>query len=281
MNKVYCIVCKKEYSIKGIFTHYDRSHGDESIKSKYSNGHNGKYNNVSLKLKSINEHKRKSKLISDKLEYDTNPKTCPKCGSTIEFSRRKNKFCTAKCGNSRTHSENTKNKIRDGNLKFLEINPEFGIQKKLHHIKCDNCNNIFENYNPDRKFCSRTCSGLKNGSKLRDIVNMNKTEKEIYKKLCMFKFNLMDYKDEFDFSLIEEHGWYKAKNKGNNLNGISRDHMISITFGFKNNIDPNIISHPANCVLMRHSKNSSKGIKNSITLDELLTKIEMWNSKYY
>lgn len=65
-----------------------------------------------------------------------------------------------------------------------------------------------------------------------------------------------------------------------NLNGISRDHIISINYGFKNNIDYKIISHPANCQLLRHSENSKKYTKCDLTLKELLNKIKKWNKKY-
>lgn len=45
-------------------------------------------------------------------------------------------------------------------------------------------------------------------------------------------------------------------------------------------IDPNIISHPANCQLLPHKTNVSKGKKNSITLEALLDLIEKWEEKY-
>ena len=86
--------------------------------------------------------------------------------------------------------------------------------------------------------------------------------------------------EEFDFELIKRYGWYKAKNHGNNLTGISRDHMVSIKYGFEHNVDPKIISHPANCKLMIHSENVRKYNKCSITLEELLVRIENWNKKY-
>ena len=95
-----------------------------------------------------------------------------------------------------------------------------------------------------------------------------------------FDFNLADYPEEFNFSLIEEYGWYSASNRGNNLNGVSRDHMVSVKFGYENNIDPNIISHPANCRLMRHNDNVSKNEDCSISLEELKVRIEKWNLKY-
>jgi hypothetical protein len=80
--------------------------------------------------------------------------------------------------------------------------------------------------------------------------------------------------------LIRKYGWYKAKNKGNNLNGVSRDHMYSVMEGYRNNVDPSIISHPANCRLIRHNDNISKLDGSTITLEELLDRIEKWNKKY-
>lgn len=101
-----------------------------------------------------------------------------------------------------------------------------------------------------------------------------------YRQLCEFKFNLKDYPDEFDFSLIEKYGWYKAKNRGDNPGGISRDHMYSIKDGFINNIPPEIMSHPTNCKLMRQYKNNIKNSKSSITIKELYKRIEDWKKKY-
>jgi hypothetical protein len=101
-----------------------------------------------------------------------------------------------------------------------------------------------------------------------------------YRQLCEFKFNLSDFPTEYDFSLIKKYGWYSPVNKKNNLNGISRDHIIPVNYGFKNKIDPYVISHPANCQLLKHSDNSSKRDKLIMTLDELLEKIKIWEKKY-
>jgi hypothetical protein len=56
--------------------------------------------------------------------------------------------------------------------------------------------------------------------------------------------------------------------------------MISIKFGFENGISSDIINHPANCRLMIHNDNISKNFRCSITLEELLIRIENWNNKY-
>ena len=99
-------------------------------------------------------------------------------------------------------------------------------------------------------------------------------EYQKYKQDCLFKFNLADYPEHFDFSLIEKYGWYSPTNKKNNLEGVSRDHMLSVREGFELGIDPKLISHPANCRLMKHTDNISKNKKSVITVEELLEKIK-------
>jgi len=45
-------------------------------------------------------------------------------------------------------------------------------------------------------------------------------------------------------------------------------------------IDPNIISHPANCQLMVHNENISKNRRSDISYEDLLKRIEDFNQKY-
>ena len=101
-----------------------------------------------------------------------------------------------------------------------------------------------------------------------------------YRADCIFKFNLKDYPKEFDFTLIETYGWYKPKNRGNNLTGVSRDHSVSVRYGFDNNLPATNLAHPANCILMQHGKNVSKGIKNSMSYEDLLKRIDAWDKRY-
>ena len=61
---------------------------------------------------------------------------------------------------------------------------------------------------------------------------------------------------------------------------VYRDHLVSVKYGFINNIDPKIISHPANCQLLKHTNNSIKKDKSDLTLTELLNKIEKWEIKF-
>ena len=80
--------------------------------------------------------------------------------------------------------------------------------------------------------------------------------------------------------MIEKNGWYKASNHGENLSGVSRDHIVSVKYGFKNRILPEIISHPANCQLLVHNDNQAKHDKCLISLEELKIRIQKWNDKY-
>mgnify|MGYP000893365279 CR=1 FL=1 len=229
--------------------------------------------------KNIRNYNKLSKFYSEnfKEKYDTNPKKCILCGKIIEYNKRKNKFCSSSCaakntnknriGEKRNFSKESLKNIINANIK--RYNSLEYYENPNHCIQCDNTLSFAKRKN---KFCDIKCK------QIYDRKNLN--EYQIYYKKCQFKFSLSDYPYEFNFKLVEKYGWYQAKNHGNNLSGISRDHMISIKFGFENKINPDIISHPANCQLMIHNKNVSKYKKCSITLEELLIKINEWNNKY-
>lgn len=122
--------------------------------------------------------------------------------------------------------------------------------------------------------------------KARELGKFPKVDKNYndsiirYRELCKFKFNVYDYPNEFDLILVDKHGWYKAKNRGDNLKGVSKDHKYSVKEGFLNKINPNILSHPANCRLMLHNDNVSKNSKCLISLKDLKNEIIKWNKKY-
>ena len=118
---------------------------------------------------------------------------------------------------------------------------------------------------------------MRNFTDSRNISNLKqpiaeKTEYQIYKESCQFKFTLIEM-NKLDLQKATIHGWYHPIK---NPNGATRDHMFSIKEGFLQNIPPELIKHPANCEIMLQKENSSKNAKCSITLEELKQRIENW-----
>ena len=209
-------------------------------------------------------------------------KYCLYCGKELIYNDSRKKFCNSSCAAKynnlgKKHSEKTKKKIKFGVLKKHYSNID---EKNISNVYIKICECCGKNFNaklhPNQKFCSRKCA--RNYRRLKEIQNIE--EQKIYYSQAKFKFSLKTYPNEFDFNLINENGWYKASNHGNNLNGVSRDHMFSVDAGYKQNIDPYLISHPANCKLMLHEDNFRKLSKCSITLDELIERVDKWNEKY-
>jgi predicted nucleic acid-binding Zn ribbon protein len=215
------------------------------------------------------------KKITREVDYLKDAKHCKECNSLIPFDKKNNDFCNKSCSTTYINKNRDitwNDKISESIKRYISINGVFGClsDKLLIEKVCINCNEKFTNKN--KKFCKKSCR-----------VNYNRRimdDYQRYKLDCSFKFNLNDYSDEFDFSLVKEHGWYSPTNKNNNLKGVSRDHMFSVREGFEMCIYPEIISHPANCKLMIHNENISKNKKSSITIEDLLKRIEYFENKY-
>lgn len=213
-------------------------------------------------------HKHHSEILG---EYEEYVMTCEKCGRSFSVTERKNKhperkhyFCSRACANSHVRTEESKRltSIKMGGSPMIKICPNCGIQ--------------FETKKKTKKFC---CSNCARDYRTRSYRS-NLTEYNRYRKECQFNFNLKDFPNEFDFELIEKYGMYKAKNRGNNPNGVNRDHMFSILEGYRQDVDPYLISHPANCELLLHQDNIKKRDKCSITLEQLKRRVAEWNTKY-
>jgi len=271
-----CIYCRKEVSNKGIFCHVDRTHLG---KTQYSSGNHGKYHLLTERA----EERKRLKTI----EYNKNPNRCTECNNILDFDSKDSKFCSRSC----SAKHNNRTRIESGYSMSLETKKK--ISEKLsgrtyverHEISgvCALCGTEFSYIkigNKARKYCSKSCSSKVSASNRYEKLRHTKTELQNYRRDCEFRFNLKDFPDEFDFGLIEEYGWYKASNRGDNQNGISRDHMVSVRYGFDNNIPPEHISHPANCQLLPHQINIKKNKGCSITYEHLLERIKEWDLKY-
>lgn len=275
-----CIYCKEVKSVKGIHTHVARAHLGAT---HYSSGHNGKYNDTVSRAKIKDS---RDKFLNLKLgELTKFSVVCEKCNvvlsvteRALQFPTKAKYFCSLTCSNSHVVTEEHRQQT-SATLSGRIYKPPEEITKN-----CINCNTPFtytKHYTKrDRKTCSRSCSTTHSNISRGIAVRLRRPALTNYRADCNFKFSLNDYPTEFDFTLVEQYGWYKAKNRGDNLTGVSRDHMVSVRYGFDNNIASEIIRHPANCMLMQHNKNSSKHSKCSILLDELLTRIKEWDIKY-
>ena len=217
---------------------------------------------------------------------------CYKCGKDFivkeyenYFPIKEKYFCSQKCANTHELSQETKQKIRQSIINYnykINLNYKGPIEDQPFKT-CPVCGKEFKS---NSECCSNSCARKYNlYKKIPEILQLENNKriieiKKLYKRYCQFHFSLNQYPDEFDFELIKNFGWYKAKNKGNNLNGVSRDHKYSCNEAFKKLIDPYIISHPANCQLLQHNENVSKLDNCSISLNELKNNIKEWNKKY-
>lgn len=148
------------------------------------------------------------------------------------------------------------------NLSSLEIKNLYNIEYSEFSV-C--LNKVF-------KLPMRSLSEASINYNTKKGVYDNKSEKEIYYMRCKFTFGIEDYKKIEGFNLIPIYGMFSP----DNLNGVARDHMISINYGWTHNIPPEIISHPANCQIMLQKDNTKKSIKCSLTLEELQERIKNW-----
>lgn len=233
----------------------------------------------------VNKYMRNYDKVSDTFQqkkkekeekYLENPKKCLNCDEIIPYNSRRNNYCNHSCMAIKTNPEKDYtwgHKISKSIRKYLIDN---GIKEEgkisVYDITCKGCGTIFQKNRNDLRYCSSECR--------KNFRRKDMDEYQKYRLDSNFKFNLADYSDEFDFSLVEKYGWYSPTNKKNNIGGVSRDHMLSVREGFELGIDPEIISHPANCRLLIHTENISKNKKSTITIDDLIIRIEIFNKKY-
>jgi hypothetical protein len=206
---------------------------------------------------------------------------CENCNNEHDGKYGSGRFCSTKCSrgfatkhkrkeiNDKVSSSMIGRKLSPDHIKNIEAGNNFNRKEKI--IKNCMCCGIEIVSSPSqikKKFCSTKC--------WVKYTEEHKSAFLLYRQRCNFDFNVNDYPEKFNTALVENIGWYSPANKGNNLNGVSKDHMLSVREGFELGIDPQVIKHPANCELMPHRHNQKKKNKSSITLEELLKRISNW-----
>ena len=272
MKKEYICVCGKKF--KSVFALSGHKANCKDFYLQRDGNLNNYYNRQkNLKLNANNKNANKQRIKNnqnrkkEKIEqWKKEEHRCECCGKIMTEYYGSGRFCSKSCANSRKHSEKTKEKI----------STSISLHKKLYI--CKNCNKFFWS-SKKSNFCSDECkNSYNNYIKLKN--KYLKIIKQLYFEQCKFKFNILDFPELFDINLLTTNGMYSASNRGNNYNGVSRDHRYSKINGFKNNIDPYYISHPCNCQLILHKDNLNKRTKNSISFEELLNEINNFNNIY-
>lgn len=266
-NDIYCCSeCGKTYTTKKSFGCHIGSHSKKNIEIR---------------------QERKNKIT----DYYQNPTLCLQCQKPISYEKRHNKFCNHSCSASFTnllkppkseeqckkisnsikkyHFNNKAKRKSNASIIYL-VNKAIKYAKKesipfslLNKCCCSHCQKIFLE-RLKLKYC-------KDCRHLYSIYNRNQ-----YK----FTFNVYHYPELFDLELLNKIGFYSPGGKSGkwNINGISRDHKISVNESIKNNYDPFYIRHPLNCELMPHLENNKKKTKSSITYNELKHQVDLYES---
>lgn len=143
--------------------------------------------------------------------------------------------------------------------------PKIGPNSRIYILKCSHSGELF---------VSRT------------ITKYSPTYRHLYsregKAVYKFTFNIYEYPDLFDLSLIEKYGWYSVGGKSKkpiNKYGCSRDHKVSINDAISNGYDPYYIKHPLNCDLMLHADNKKKHYRSSISYEDLVIAVDEYDFK--
>ena len=214
---------------------------------------NGSNNPMYGKKWSDSARLKQSVIISEQMKnHDRRFNNQPKTQRTKQLKRRKiSKFASTRIGNK---------------------NPFYGHKHSKQTIECIRQTKSTQKYKEQvRK--TREKLGLQIPLNLKD-------DYEIYSKFSNWNYDVIQYIDDpKQLQLLKLYGFANAKN--HKTIGITRDHMYSRKSGFINGVFPEILRHPANCKLMLNYENSSKGSKNSITLEQLFQLIQNYDKSYF
>ena len=149
------------------------------------------------------------------------------------------------------------------NLSPSQIAKKYSIKSQSFHV-----------------FISKTLGlTLRSHSEAMKLLSKPESDpKTSYWKDCSFKFDVYTYPNIMGFELLSQYTFSSPQTRKPNSVYLHRDHMVSIAYGWENNISPSIISHPANCMILLESENCRKGQSCSISLESLIQRIKTWNS---
>ena len=97
--------------------------------------------------------------------------------------------------------------------------------------------------------------------------------KNRYREKCRFNISESDIARISGYDLFLLYGQYC---KYTNPTGVVKDHRLSVHDAYNLNLDPALVSHPANCEFMPHKQNAAKTLQSSITVEELIATVAKW-----
>lgn len=252
------------------------------------------------KLSSVQSGKTRSKNIwlskrDDIKLYHKNPKCCEECNKKLPYIKKGQRFCDNSCAakfnnrardtvdseiKKKTRTTFKKNMIEKGHKEVLGKSNQLIMTRKVstwihprnaegpvtivYFKKCVHCHTLFVAATK-KKYCPSCVHKYSDGCRSK----------------YRFSFNIFDYPELFNQTLIKEVGLFgkNSKSKDFDPNKLTRDHRVSVNESIKNDYDPYYITHPMNCELLSWRENSSKKDKSSITYSELILLVNEYDRK--
>lgn len=151
-NQVCCIVCRKEYSIKGIHTHYMRAHTTQFDDINYRVQCSCIACKESVSTVNLNKHFESHFKIPP-----TIISTCARCGKDFNSYTKwgQKTFCSRSCANVRDQTDNTKKKIANTVRAQHKANP-----RKLEYTRVSQCIICNKWFSGSKKTCSNACLSI-------------------------------------------------------------------------------------------------------------------------
>lgn len=156
---------------------------------------------------------------------------------------------------------------------------------------------VLHNFQRDSIVRKKMIENLQNSEGITNVFQRQEVIKKIQKKsyitkitktLCTTredKSDFQNYRRKIDTLTrcaykeyaadINPYGLVRSKT------GFHLDHMFSVFDGFRLCVPTYIVAHPANLTILSASGNTSKNLKSSITLEELLKRIDIYDTSNY
>lgn len=241
MGKVSCITCGYTSTQKAVFGHFRFKHDAIGI----INQKRGGVANATLTRKPLH-----------------------KCANPVCLQLTKSKFCSKSCSAIVANANRSTSARQQQATTLLANKMANGWSPKQATPKT----------NPIQSRTCKQCGLVENTTgRFQSVYCKFCNPSLVYRRASRFTFSLQQYPAEFDFTLLDIHGMFHPVT---NPKGVSRDHMLSVNEGKKLRVAPEILAHPANCEIMLQGDNTRKQGQSSITVEELMQRIEDWDAKY-